>query len=365
MPGGRRREAPLGLVDHRQEPRVGGPRPGRWPCDAGRLVEPAIEARGQAGHRHQAVAGRIGTEVEAERDLALEHAYLVELPLPVETAALGQDLPDLGPEGPEVVLVGVEPVDDRRPEAEGGAQQRGVDPLALARSVPVPEGSHHCQCRRHAGTEVVDGRSGRKGNPVLRPVHEEPGATQGLDQDVVAAHLGIRALRSERGVGEVHDAGIHSPDTVPSDAEPVQVGSLHPDQHHVGPPEQSIQYLGCVIGTEVQNDAPLPGVDGRIGLRLAAAEVAEVAHGIATGWLDLDHVSAHAGQQAAAVWHRGVLGQLDHPDPVQHPRPALRGRGLRTHGGHWSPSTSSVLSGAPASSGPLLRNMESPPRHVD
>ena len=203
-------------------------------------------------------------------------------------------------------------------KVERGGQQVGLDPLALARQVPVAQGGHHAEGGDHPDPGVVVGGADVHGHAVLGARREERQPRQRLSQGVEAAVVAHRSGRAERHVLQVDQARVDLAEVLVGDAVAGDVGRLEGDQHDVGPEDQRRQRRPGLVGPgEVEADAALAPVDDREDLRLEGGVGREVAGGVAGRRLDLHHQGAEVGQQLAAVRHRVVLGDLEHLHTVQ------------------------------------------------
>src|SRR5205085_8733926 len=68
---------------------------------------------------------------------------------------------------------------------------------------------------------------------------------------------------------------------------------------------------------QVKNDGLLVPVHGREILAVAAGHRRPLSEGVAARWLDLDHFSAHVGQEHGAEWSRCSGAKLDDADACE------------------------------------------------
>ncbi len=203
-------------------------------------------------------------------------------------------------------------------------QQRGLDPLALARVLALEQRDQNALRREQAGAQIGDrdadphgalpGQAGDRHQPA------EP-----LRDLIEPRPFGVRAVLAEAGDAGEHDPRIDRPEVVVADPEPLLDVGPEVLDHDVRALDHPQQDLAPGLRLEVEGQAALVAVQVlEVGAGARAAQRMAVRPWV--GHLDLDHVGAPVGQLA----HAGGAGA--HPGEVEHGE--ARERRARRQMGH-------------------------------
>ena len=176
-------------------------------------------------------------------------------------------------------------------------QQRCLNPLAVARLVSLSQGCNHSPVGHHPGEEVHQ----RETHPLRQAVGFAGQVHQpavGLNDQVIARHIGHGAGAPVAGNGAVDYAGIDGADFVVTQAHAFKGPGAETLDHHVRIGGHLANQLDALRLLEVDGDAALVAVEGYELGALSVPEGSPVANLVAQGGLlDLHHVGAHIAQQ--------------------------------------------------------------------
>ena len=112
------------------------------------------------------------------------------------------------------------------------------------------------------------------------------------------------------------------PHLVGAEPDPGQRRRTQVGEKDVGPGHEAVRDVDAALGGEVEGDGPLPPVvqfEDRVDRQVASEHAAEVARRIPRRRLDLDHVRAPVGQDAARPGSRHPRTELHQPHARQRP----------------------------------------------
>ena len=192
-------------------------------------------------------------------------------------------------------------------QRHGGFEQRGLDPLALARPVPRLQRAQHADGEIETGADVGDGEWNAIGWAVLR-AGDRHQSRHRLDDEVEAAAPGVWA-----GLAEARDRAQDQPlvagvQRLPPQAQPLHHARTEVLQHDIGAVDQVPEDLEILLVLQVELQAALVPVPQHERRRLALEKGRRTAHRIALGTLDLDDVGAHVRELHAAE-RAGEMGR--------------------------------------------------------
>ena len=109
----------------------------------------------------------------------------------------------------------------------------------------------------------------------------------------------------------MHQLGICRDQNIMAQPEPVQSARSETLNQDISPADQLSRLGGTLGGLEVEAGDNLASINRLIDRAITLTILIQMAHGIATGWLDLNHLSAQIGQYLGAVRGWEVLRQLN------------------------------------------------------
>jgi hypothetical protein len=149
--------------------------------------------------------------------------------------------------------------------------------------------------------------------PALRRAGRGDHAGHGLDDRIIAGVAAARTVGAEAGNPAMHEFWKFFAQKIIADAPFVERAGLEILDQDVGACEQPHQHRAAAFGSEVEPDRSLVAVDAdEIGRVVLVERRSPVAHLVAGGRLDLDHVGAVIGEDLCAK------GAAEHPREIDH-----------------------------------------------
>ena len=215
----------------------------------------------------------------------------------------------------------------RMHDGEAGFIQCGFEKLAEAGFLPLRQRHQDADRSIKPGGDV-DQRHADPHRPALRRAGRRDHAGHGLDDRVIAGIAAARAVGAEAGNPAVHQVRKFFAQHVVADAPFVERARLEILDQDVGRLQHLQQHGAAAFGGEIEPDRALVAVDAdEVGRVLAMERRAPVAHLVAGGRLDLDHVGAVVGKDLRAV------GSAEHARKIDHAQSAHRtGSAFSRHG---------------------------------
>ena len=210
----------------------------------------------------------------------------------------------------------------RMHDGKAGLVQRGFEKLPEAGFLPFRQRHQNADRRVEPGGDV-DQRHADPHRPALRRAGRGDHAGHGLDDGVIAGIAAARAVGAEAGNPAVHQSRKFRAQHVVADAPFVERARLEILDQDVGALQQLHQHGAPAFGGEVEPDRTLVAVDAdEIGRVFAVERRSPVAHLVAGGRLDLDHVGAVIGENLRAI------GSAEHPREIDHAQSGHRAGGV-------------------------------------
>ena len=200
----------------------------------------------------------------------------------------------------------------RMHDGEAGFVQRGFEKLPDAGFLPLRQRHQNADRGVKPGGDVDQGNADPH-RPALRRAGRGDHAGHGLDDGVIAGIAAARAVGAEAGNPAVHQSWKFGAQHVVADAPFVERARLEILDQDVGALQHLHQHRAAALGSEVEPDRALVAVDAdEIGRVFAVERRTPVAHLVAGGRLDLDHVGAVVGEDLRAIGSAEHARQIDH-----------------------------------------------------
>ncbi len=194
-------------------------------------------------------------------------------------------------------------------------EQCDVDVLAFARAVAMAERGDRGERGVQPG-EVVAQKGRRLHRLAIGRAVQREEAARGLRERVVARAVVITAVLPEAADRDQNDVVLARAQLFPADAPAVERAGTEVLDHEVGAAAQVEKDLAAPWRVEIEREAALVTVERRLHERerrlRAGQERRRAARDLSGRVLDLDHVGAVIGEDAASHRARPRGGELDH-----------------------------------------------------
>ena len=195
-------------------------------------------------------------------------------------------------------------------ERRGRIRLRDLELHALARLARVEDAGNDCEHAEERAGVDPDRRVVREVWTALLVVHRGDDARPRVVRDAVTRHVAVRAGRAVAGDVAQHDARIDLAHLVEADAPSFERAGSHRHDDRVGFAHEVEEDLDAFRLAQVERDAALAPVALPVQERDAVDDrPAHLAHVVAAGRLDLEHIGAEVGEQGtqrARPQQRGV-----------------------------------------------------------
>ena len=203
-------------------------------------------------------------------------------------------------------------------ECDRGVVDREVDELAAAGAVPRPKRREDRQRGIEASREVGDRHARDRGTGIRAAPGHGQDAGEGLEIQVVAGEVLVRAGLAVSGEGAVDDAGIHHREVVVRGAEPGHDPGPELLHDHVGAAAELAQDVLAFRRLQVHRERPFPAVHHEERVGRAIDQRRDRPHVVAQCWiLDLDHVRPEVREELGAKRAREEPGEIQHDEALE------------------------------------------------
>jgi hypothetical protein len=194
-------------------------------------------------------------------------------------------------------------------------EQVDVNDLTRTAAIAVVQRDHHRERADERG-DLVRQRDRRQQRATVGLAVERGEPTHRLGERREPRPRGVRAVLTEPGEAQDHEAGISREQVVGREAQPLECAGAQVLDEDVTAVDQGSHRGEPWIGLQVEHDGALVAADQlpEQGLAVARIPPPEAAGAVAVGSLDLDDVSTEVAEVAGGARSRDERRHVHHPD---------------------------------------------------